>query len=150
MSILPNFLITGILAMLLGLVMVIWSAGFIQCRQGGLVLILLSVLLLTFGGGIFPPIIALIGGLAGTRINKPITRPPGRATRFAAILWPWTLVIFIVWVLGQWVVGYFFNDFLMSIMGFGLLLILSMLPLSVYTAYAYDAVQTFAFDAGQR
>ncbi len=34
--------------------------------------------------------------------------------------------------------GYFFNDFLTSIMGFGLLLIITMLPLSVYSAYAHD------------
>jgi hypothetical protein len=44
-----------------------------------------------------------------------------------------------VWIWGQFPVGYFFNDFLKGIMGFGLLLILVMLPLSVDTAYAYDA-----------
>jgi hypothetical protein len=38
------------------------------------------------------------------------------------------------------VVGYFFNDFLTSIMGFGLLLILLSMPLAVYTAYAHDLV----------
>jgi len=47
--------------------------------------------------------------------------------------------IYWVWVLGQFPVGYFFNDFLKSIMGFGLLLILASLPLSVYTGYARDA-----------
>ena len=31
-----------------------------------------------------------------------------------------------------------FNDFLKSIMGFGLLVILGSLPLSIYTAYAHD------------
>jgi hypothetical protein len=36
-------------------------------------------------------------------------------------------------------VGYAFNDFLAGIMGFGLLLILTMLPLSVCVAYAHDA-----------
>jgi hypothetical protein len=45
-----------------------------------------------------------------------------------------------IWLLGQFPVGYFFNDFLKSIMGFGLLLILALLPLSVYSAYAHDAV----------
>lgn len=140
LTIVPNFLISGILSLILGLLMVIWSTGFIQRRYGGLVLILLSVSLLMFGGGIFPPIIGLIGGAVGMQINKPFTREPGSLTRFTAKLWPWPLVIFIVWVLGQWVVGYFFNDFLTSIMVYGLLLILSMLPLSGYSAYAYDAV----------
>jgi hypothetical protein len=136
MTIIPNFLISGILSLILGLAIMVWSAAFVQRKNGGLVLILLSVALLLFGGGFFPPLI--VSGAAGTKINKPITRKPGRITRFAAKLWPWPLVVFVVWVLGQFPVGYFFNDFLTSIMGFGLLLILSMLPLSVYTAYAYD------------
>ena len=141
MSILPNFLITGILAVLVSLAMVVWSVGFIQRKRGGLVLILLSITLLLFGGGFFPPLIGILGGAAGTRINKPLPeKPPGSALRFVQRLWPWPLVVLMVWLLGQFVVGYFFNDFLSSIMGLGLLLILSMLPLSVYAAYAHDAV----------
>jgi hypothetical protein len=139
MSILPNFLLTGILAMLLGLAMIVWSATFVQRKHGGLVLILLSIALFLFGGGIFPPLIGIIGGAAGTQINRPLRGKPRRVTRFAAKLWPWPLVILLVWLLGQFPVGHFFNDFLKGIMGFGLLLILTMLPLSVYAAYAHDA-----------
>jgi hypothetical protein len=140
MTIIPNYLVTGILAMLLGLAMIIWSVAFIQRDHGGLVLILLSIGLLLFGGGLFPPLIGLIGGAAGTVINTPITREPGKIARLAAKLWPWPLVILLTWLLGQFLVGYFFNDFLASIMAWGLLLILTMLPLSVYTGYAHDAV----------
>jgi hypothetical protein len=138
MSILPNFLITGILTVILGLLIIVWSAAFVQRKNGGVILILLSVALLLFGGGFFPPLIGIVGGVAGTKINKPLTGNPGKVTRFAAKLWPWPLVIFIIWILGQFPVGYFFNGFLQSIMGFGLLLILASLPLSVYTAYAHD------------
>ena len=139
MSILPNFLITGILAVLLGLGTIVWSAGFLQRKHGGLVLILLSIALLLFGGGFFPPIIGLVGGVAGAKINSPLSGKPGKITRWAAKLWPWPLVIFLVWVWGQFPVGYFFNDFLKSIMYFGMLLILTTLPLSVYVGYAHDA-----------
>jgi len=140
MTIIPNYLVTGILAMLLGLAMIIWSVAFIQRDHGGLVLILLSIGLLLFGGGLFPPLIGIIGGAAGTVINMPITREPGNVARLTAKLWPWPLVILMTWLLGQFLVGYFFNDFLTSIMAWGLLLILTMLPLSVYTGYAHDAV----------
>jgi hypothetical protein len=139
MTVIPNFLMTGILTVMIGLVTIVWSVAFIQRKHGGLGLMLLSMGLLLFGGGLFPPLIGLIGGAAGTQINKPLTRKPAGLTRFAAKLWPWPLVIFMVWVWGQFLVGYFFNDFLKSIMYFGLLLILTMLPLSVYTAYAHDA-----------
>jgi len=139
MSILPNFLITGILAMLLSLILIVWAGWFVQRRHGGWVQMALSVLLLLFGGGFFPPIIAFVGGLAGTHINRPLSGQPSRLTRFAAKLWSWSLVIFVGWTLGQFPFGYFFNDFLKSIMYISLLVILSSLPLAVYTAYAYDA-----------
>ena len=140
MTILPNFLLTGILALLLGLAILTWSLGFLPRKHGGLVLILLSVALLLFGGGLFPPLIAILAGAAGTKINKPLAGKPGTITRWAAKLWPLPLVLLMVWLLGQFPVGYFFNDFLKSIMGFGIFLILALLPLSVYTGYARDAV----------
>jgi hypothetical protein len=139
MSIISNLLITGILSVILGLLILVWSIFFVQHKHGGLVLMLLSVALLLFGGGIFPPLIGVIAGAAATRINKPLPEtPPGRILRLAARFWPWPLVVFMVWVFGQFGVGYFFNDFLINIMGYGLLLILFTLPLSVFCAYAHD------------
>jgi len=122
-----------------GLAILIWSIFFIQRKYGGLGLILLSIALLLFGGGIFPPVIGIVGGIAGIKINKPFgEKHPGNTSRFATRLWPWPLAIFIVWILGQWVVGYFFNNFLQQNMIYGVTLILTMMPLSVYSAYAYD------------
>jgi len=141
MSLLPNFLVMGILTILLSLAVFAWSGWFIQRKQGGLVLILLAIALLLVGGGFFPPVIALVGGLAGSQINRPLNGLPSGFTRFAAKLWPWPLVIYLVWTVGQFPFGYFFNDFLKSIMGFGLLVILGSLPLSIYTAYAHDFVE---------
>jgi len=141
MSILPNFLVTGIITVLLALAIMVWSAGFVQRKNGGSVLMLLSIAFLLFGGGFFPPIIGLAGGVAGIQINQPVSDRPGNITCFVARLWPWTLVVFIAWSLGQFLIGYFFNDFLTSIMGFSLLLILGSLLLSVYTAYAHDVTR---------
>ncbi len=138
-TIIPNYLATGIMAVIISLVILIWSIAFIQRKYGGAVLILLSIALLLFGGGLFPPLIGIVGGIAGLKINKPLgDKQPGSILRFMANLWPWPLFIFMVWVLGQWVVGYFFNDFMQQAMYFGVLLILAALPLSVITAYAYD------------
>ncbi len=141
MSIVPNFLVTGILAMLLSLALLVWTVWFVQRKYGGWVQMALALLLLLFGGGFFPPIIAFVGGLAGTQINRPLSGPPTRLTRFAAKLWPWSLAVFVGWTLGQFPVGHFFNDFLQSIMVVSLLVILTSLPLSVYTAYAHDVTE---------
>ena len=140
MSILPSFLLSGILTILLSLGLMVWAVWFIQRRHAGWVQMALAVLLLLFGGGFFPPIIAFVGGLAGIRINRPLNRKPDGLIRFTARLWPWPLVIFLVWTVGQFPFGYFFNDLLKSIMLFGVLVILGSLVLSVYSAYAHDAV----------
>ena len=139
MTLLPNLLIAGILTVIFGLLILIWSAAFVQRKKGGSLLILFSVILLLVGGGIFPPLIGIVGGIAGTRINKPLAgRPAGNLLSFVAKLWPWTLILFVGWILGQYLVGFFLNDILRGVMGFGLLFILLLLPLSVYTGFAED------------
>ena len=65
MTVIPNFLITGILAVIFGLLVLIWSAKFIHSKRGGLVLILLSIVLIIFGVCLSPPLIGIIGGSAG-------------------------------------------------------------------------------------
>ncbi len=140
MTILPNLVLAGILTVILSFVIMLWSLVFVQRKNGGSLLILLSIVLLLVGGGFFPPLIGIAGGLAGTRINKPLgAKAAVGLSRFAAALWPWPLVIFVAWLLGQYVIGYFANDFLKSVMGFSLALIVLLLPLSIYIGYGHDA-----------
>jgi hypothetical protein len=139
MSVIPSFLVSGVLTLIISLAVLGWAIGFVQRKNGGAILILLCIVLLLMGGGFFPPLIGIIGGIAGIKINAPLgEKPVGGVWRFLGKLWPWPLVIFVVWILGQWVVGYFFNDFLMKNMGLGVLLILALLPVSVLTAYGHD------------
>jgi hypothetical protein len=96
-SLIPNFLVTGIVAVLVSLAIVVWSIGFTHKKHGATILFLLFVLLLLVGGGvaqiIFFPFICLVS----TRINKPlkwwrkvlpvqIYKPLGK-------LWPWCLAM---------------------------------------------------------
>lgn len=138
MTIIPSFLVTGILAVTVGLATMVWAGFFVQRKRGGLVLILLSVLLLLVGGGLFPPVIGVVAGVVGTRINVPVTRRPTRLSRFLARLWPWPLVTFFVWTLGQFVVGHFFNEFLLNSGLFSPLMILGLMALAIASAFAHD------------
>jgi hypothetical protein len=139
MTVIPSFLVTGILATVIGLITMIWAAVFVHRKHGGIVLMLLSIALLLFGGGLFPPLIGIIAGVVATRINAPLTRQPGSVLRLFAKLWPWPLVAFFVWASGQFVVGYFFNEFLQK-SGFLIpLLIIGLLVLSILTGHAHDA-----------
>jgi hypothetical protein len=50
MTVIPSYLVTGILALIIGLITMIWAAAFVHRKNGGLVLILLSIALLLVGG----------------------------------------------------------------------------------------------------
>jgi hypothetical protein len=138
MTVIPSFLVTGILAIVVGLITMIWAAAFVHRKHGGLVLILLSIALLLVGGGLFPPVIGIIAGAIGTRINAPLTRQPGGVLRFLAKLWPWPLVAFFVWAFGQFLVGHYFNEFLQQSGFLSPLLFFGLLVLSILSGYAYD------------
>ena len=142
MTVIPSYLATGILAFVIGLITMIWAVAFVHRKHGGLVLILLSIVLLLVGGGLFPPVIGIVAGLVATRINAPLTRQPshlyGKVLRFLAKLWPWPLVAFFVWAFGQFIVGYFFNEFLQQSGFLAPLLIVGLLGLSILTGYARD------------
>jgi hypothetical protein len=145
MTVVPSFLITGILATIVGVITMIWAAAFVHRKRGGLVLILLSVALLLVGGGLFPPVIGIVAGIVATRIKAPLSgllgRRPGRVSRFLAGLWPWSLVAFFVWVFGQFVVGYFFDEFLLQSGFLAPLLIIGLMVLAIVSGFAHDARQ---------
>jgi hypothetical protein len=138
MTVVPSFLVTGILATVLGLITMVWAACFIHKKRGGIILILLSIALLLVGGGLFPPVIGVIAGVIGTRINVPLTRRPGSVSSFLARLWPWSLVAFFVWAFGQFLVGHYFNEFLQKSGFLSPLLIVGLYVLSILSAYASD------------
>jgi len=75
MTVVPSFIVTGILAIIAGLLVAIWAAKFVQRKNGGLVLILLSIIMILVGGGLIPPIFGVVAGIIGTRIK------PSNATK---------------------------------------------------------------------
>jgi hypothetical protein len=102
LTLVPNLLVTGILASLVSLLFLVWAIWFVQRRHGGQVLMLLSLAMLLVGGGLFPPVFGIILGAVATRIPSPVrvdtnlTRQPGRRSHglrhLLAGLWPWFFV----------------------------------------------------------
>lgn len=113
MTFLPSYLLTGILAMSISLVVIVWSTFFVQRRNGGVILILLSILQVLLGGGLAPIFGGIFGGIAGTKIDSPSTwwrahLGIGNAGLLAK-LWPWSLAIYLLWVPAELVLGYVFG-----------------------------------------
>jgi len=119
MTIVPNLIATGVLAIIVSLIVLVWAAAFVQRKNGGLILILLSILMLLVGAGFIPPYAGIIAGVVGGKINAPLpiwrARLSGRVLSLLAKLWPWTLIVFVVWSIGGWFLGYYFNQTMMNL-----------------------------------
>jgi len=149
-EIVPNFLITGILAMIAGLLVTIWADAFIDRNYGARVLLLLAIVLFLVGGGFGPAFMAIIAALIATQINKPLlwwrTHLPSNLQNILVKLWPWALIAYLLFfassvgiaIFGIPLVWFFSADSTYSIL-------LSLGPISdvllvgaILTAFAYD------------
>src|SRR5271157_895297 len=96
-TLIQNYLLTGIAAMLVALILAIWTIGFIHKKNGPIVFLILAILLFLVGGGVaivfFTPFV--FG--AATRIDKPLawwkkTLPETLRKRLASA-WPAIFII---------------------------------------------------------
>lgn len=150
LTIIPNFLVTGILAVIFGILVTIWSIKFIDKKYGGGVLFLLGVTLFLFGGGFAPIFMTIIASLTATRINKPLkfwhSVLPGFIRSFLGKIWIEILVafvlIFIVSVLIAifgWPLTSFYNaDTALNILNLFSYIMLGLMFLFPLTGFAYD------------
>jgi hypothetical protein len=69
MTVIPDFFVTGVVAIIFAIIILAWAAVFVQRKSGGLVLVLLSIVLLLVGGGFLPPALGILAGIIGTRIK---------------------------------------------------------------------------------
>lgn len=72
MTFIPNFRASGIVTVFSGLAVTIWVATCIQSKNGALVLILLSIMMLVVGGGLIPPLFGVVAGIIAARVTRKI------------------------------------------------------------------------------
>jgi hypothetical protein len=149
MTLLPNFLLTGLLAMTAGLAVALWSATCLRRKHAAAILLLLSAVLFVVGGG-FGPITLLIAACIGASgIGRPLTGwrrrlPPG-VLRALAALWPWVFAGALAWVPAEFLAGQILhlqNDHRQILANLNLLLtypMLALFALSILTGFARQA-----------
>ncbi|HEX5913419.1 MAG TPA: hypothetical protein VFY54_09860 [Rubrobacter sp.] len=150
MTLVPNLLVTGILAIVVSLIFLAWVTMFVHRKHGGLVLILLSVVMLLVGAGFGPPILGVIVGLVATRINAPLSWWHAHLSfgprRLLANLWPWTYVAGVVaWLMvlpGTVLLDAFFGEsdmeFVVPVLSFTILSAFVLLLLTIFAGFARD------------
>ncbi|MDY0296851.1 MAG: hypothetical protein RB296_05985 [Acidobacteriota bacterium] len=91
-TIIPNYMITGILSVIVGLVIVVWSIRFLPIRHGRTVFLGLFTLSFLVGGGIGQVFFFLPAWAFATRMGKPLTwwrrMLPPAIRPFLSRLWP--------------------------------------------------------------
>jgi hypothetical protein len=110
-TLIPNFLITGIVSMIVGAAMVIWSIWFLPTKHGRTVFLGLFILSFLVGGGIGQAFLLIPAWAFATRMGKPLTWwrkvLPRRTWSFLSRLWIVTLVLVIVAMLITLEIGIF-------------------------------------------
>jgi hypothetical protein len=148
-TLIPNFLVTGIAAVTVGLTLIIWSLGFVHRKYGPAVLLLLFILLLLVGGGVAQILFFPWIWLVSTRIHRPLTGwrkfLPARMLTPLGNMWLGLLIICAtLWVTvlaiatTGFVPGVSDPEAVLSLMLVGLGLQLVVLPLTFISSFAHD------------
>jgi hypothetical protein len=91
MSVIPNYVISGLASVVVAIVLGVWCATQLHRRSAGLVIVLVSLVLLLLGGGFGPPLIGVIIGVLATRIGAAPRRWAGHRWMASVRTWRWTL-----------------------------------------------------------
>jgi len=73
LTLIPNYLVTGITAILVGVCILVWTIGFIRTQHGATVFLILSMALFFVGGGIGEAVVFIIAWGVGTQMHQPLT-----------------------------------------------------------------------------
>jgi hypothetical protein len=96
-TLIPNFMLTGIVSMIVGLTIVIWSIWFLPGNHGPTVFLGLFILSFLVGGGIGQVAFFIPAWAFATRVDKPLTWwrkvLPRNTWPFLSKLWIVTLVL---------------------------------------------------------
>jgi len=95
-TLIPNFLITGIVATLLGLLIIVWSVRFMHSPYGPAVFLLLGISSFLTGGGVAQIVLFTLTWAVAARIGASLAfwrwLIPLSVRKVVGRVWPWTLV----------------------------------------------------------
>ena len=146
MTLIPNYLLTGLAAMLL-------SAAFLfvllrRGPHGDILLFGLLVLMLLCGAGFGPPILGLIAVLIGLKRDSPLklwSRLPAGLHRLLRMLWPWSLALCLLgWMMlfpGASLIAYFTGIDDALLMMVPILIAFVLIPVTMLLGFSWDVLR---------
>lgn len=150
LTIIPNYLVTGILALSIGILVVIWARVYVQTKYGAVVLMMLTIILFLVGGGFAPIFTAILASFTAALIGKPMMwwrkLLPGSVLNFLAKIWSVSLVAFValffisvaIAIFGWPLTAFFDADTTLNYLNTLSYLMLGLMFLSILTGFAHD------------
>jgi hypothetical protein len=100
LTIIPSFFVTGICAMIVGFIVMIWACGFIHRKYGARTLMSLCIILFLVGGGSPPLFGGTVASITATRIDQPLmwwrTHLSNNMQNVLVRLWSWSFILFVI------------------------------------------------------
>ena len=145
MTIVPNYLITGLLAIL-------FSASFLVVfiksrlnKQAITILFILLILMLLTGAGFGPPVVGLIAVLIALKRNSPLktwNKLPVRVHRILFVLWPWVFGLCLFgWLMlfpGAALIAFFTGNDSAYLMIIPILIAFGLIPVTLFMGFSRD------------
>jgi len=158
-TLIPNFLVTGILAMLISLLVIFWSVIFVQKKHGWLIFLLLSTLQYLVGGGSAQYGPAIIIGLSVFWVNSPLRLwrafLPIQVRQIFAKPWLWLIIAFALIFCQSTITavfGFFYGihdpEHINQIAWGMLYVMIALLPVMIISAFAHDSLKYDAPEFG--
>lgn len=131
-SLIPDFLISGIITVLISITIVIFINLLIESNYFKY-FPLLFILLFLFGGGFVPPFIGIISStyyVIKKRSNMN-TMQPSFLGKLVAKLWIYLISILLVWLPSSWILGWIFPVFMLQISSATFIILNVILPILI-------------------
>ncbi|UCE12201.1 MAG: hypothetical protein JSV04_08335 [Candidatus Heimdallarchaeota archaeon] len=152
MTIIPNYILTGILAIIVSAVLIVWAILFIERKHGGLIFLLLSFIALLVGGGVAGPVlIGIIVGLTSTRIDTEFTWMNTHLSTRDSLsrIWKYSYSVSVIGWFSLWpgliILGMFVPVIEPLIVIFLTLLSFTSMLLTIVSSFAYDSIKNNGF-----
>lgn len=148
MTVIPNYLVTGLLAILFSGMFLFVLVKFGMKGKAIAVLFALLVAMLLVGGGFGPPILGVIATLIALKINSPLrawSRLPAKLHHTLSRLWPWSFAVCLAgWLMlfpGTPLVAYFTGSEDALLMIIPIAVAFASIPVTLLLGFSRDVLQ---------
>ena len=146
LTLIQNMLATGITVTVISVIVILFALFMMRRKRAGLTLIALSVAMLLTGGGVGPPTIGILAGVAGIGIGSTHgwwrEHFPHSARKLAADAWPWVFAVSAInglyLFVGSTAIIYAFDVGIGDLTLFSFFLAFILMGLNIVTGAAFD------------